>query len=238
MPPVTARELYAQQLDDVLQAQWRSVQDRALDAERFPRKTLEFFAVRPDSRVIELMPEDGWYARILASWLAFQGQFAVAVPKGAEQTDLEAMFSAHPARYGGAMVLEYDPAAPQLGDSGSAECVLSFHGMHHWLASGNAQTMLEAVYTVLQPGGVFGVVETSREADAEAQPGEWSGEVSQALLVRIAAEAGLELDQATRVSSTPGSVDQGLERMVLRFVKPVPSVTARAGSAGMPDSSR
>ncbi len=241
-PPRSAAELSADMLDKVLAGPARSKADKALDAVRHPRRTLAFFGLRPDMSVIEVAPGDGWHAAILAPLLKDDGTYTAALvsPLGSKQAaatmqSLRQMFKAHPDLYGRARLASFDPHTPNLGTPGSADMVLSFRDVHAWVARGTAATMFRAVFDVLRPGGVFGVVENRAPDDAESGDLEGKPYLRQDTVVKLAEQAGFELDAGSRVNARPGQDAAGDEtgdaadRMTLRFVKPVkPAHTASA----------
>ena len=55
---------------------------RERDRNRRPLKTLNFFRLKDDMRVLELIPGGGWYTRILAPVLAENGKLYVALGTG------------------------------------------------------------------------------------------------------------------------------------------------------------
>src|SRR5690606_34754180 len=60
-------------LDGAIAGDQRTAEDRARDAWRHPKETLEFFGVEPSMTVVEIWPGGGWYAKILASYLKAGG---------------------------------------------------------------------------------------------------------------------------------------------------------------------
>ncbi|HET8553864.1 MAG TPA: methyltransferase [Rhodanobacteraceae bacterium] len=232
-PPRSAAELSADMLDRVLSSPARSKADKALDDVRHPRRTLVFFGLRPDMNVIEVDPDGGWYAAILAPLLKDDGTCTVALispmaSKHAAQTmqTLRQMFLAHPDLYGRARLASFDPRTPNLGTPGSADMVLSFRGVHAWVTRGTAKAMFRAVYDVLQPGGVFGVVDNRASDDTEADDLVGTPYVRQADVVKLAEQAGFKLDAASNINANPGEsgiddkAPDDADRMTLRFVKP------------------
>src|SRR6516225_1147119 len=130
VPPTSASDFTANQLDAVLAGSWRSDKNRARDVYRHPKATLQFFGVRPDLTVIEITPGGGWYSEILAPLLRDNGHYiaAVARPSGEGEasrnlTGLRAKFAGDAERFGKAQVLEFDPKAPVFGAPGSADLV-------------------------------------------------------------------------------------------------------------------
>ncbi len=223
VPPATARDLYASELQHVLAGDWRSAADRALDAGRQPQAMFSFFGITPDLSVIEIDPGDGWYAGLLAPWLAARGSYVASVPGEAAAAHLQAWFKVHRQIVGQASVAVYQPAKPQLGMPGSVDRVFSFGDVSHWLATGRARHLFAAVFDVLRPGGTFGVV-LQREATIDGKP------VSVSAVVSLARSTGFVLAAAvqSRVDPAPASsigsteaVGDVRHRVSMRFVKPV-----------------
>src|SRR5689334_17766022 len=65
-------------LDRVLASDHRAIENRARDAYRHPRETLEFFGLRADMTVVEVWPGSGWYTEVLAPVLRDQGKLYAA----------------------------------------------------------------------------------------------------------------------------------------------------------------
>lgn len=233
-PPRSAAELSADMLDKVLANPLRDKDDKALDAVRHPRQTLVFFGLRPDMSVIEVDPGDGWYAAILAPLLKDDGTYTAALvsPLAGKQAattmqSLRQAFAAHPRLYAGARLASFDPHTPNLGTPGSADMVLNFRGVHAWVAAGTAKAMFHAVFDVLKPGGVFGVVDNRAADDADADELAGKPYLRQGDVAKLAEQAGFKLDATSSVNANPE--DSGIDakapddanRMTLRFVKPV-----------------
>src|SRR5204863_3197309 len=61
-PPTTLQQAVA--------GAWRTPQDRQRDAWRHPLEALAFWGLKPGQTVVEFWPGGGWYADILAPFLA------------------------------------------------------------------------------------------------------------------------------------------------------------------------
>ncbi len=73
----------AQKIEKALASPIRSDDERARDArERKPVQTLDFFGLKPNMTVVELMPGAGWYTKILGLTLAEQGKLYVTLGAG------------------------------------------------------------------------------------------------------------------------------------------------------------
>lgn len=210
VPPVSASDYTASQLDQVLAGSWRAPDHRARDRYRHPKATLAFFGLRPDQTVIEITPGAGWYSEILAPLLRDNGRYIAAVeaPAGgaearADETQLHTMFAADPAQYGQAGIVEFDPKAPAFGAAGSADLVLTFRNVHNWTAAGTAPAMFKAFLAVLRPGGVLGVVDHRAAEGASLADAGSSGYLPTAYVVKLATDAGFTLDASSEINANP-----------------------------------
>jgi predicted methyltransferase len=201
-------------LDEAIAGTWRSPENRARDIWRHPKETLSFFMVRPDQTVIEITPGGGWYSEILAPYLRGDGLYIAAVIDPAGETadrardyyargrsDLQAKFTADPARFDRAQLVSFTQKAPVLGAPGSADVVLTFRNVHNWRSAGTADAMFKAFFDVLRPGGVLGVVEHRASTDVPAT--DKSGYVGQAQVIAMARAAGFVLDGSSEVNANP-----------------------------------
>jgi predicted methyltransferase len=209
VPPTSASDFTAGQLDSVLAGSWRSPKNKARDVYRHPKATLQFFGLQPDKTVIEITPGGGWYSEILAPVLRDNGHYIAAVPGGnggEERQDAEALrakFKADPAEYGKASIITFNPKAPVLGPPGSADMVLTFRNVHNWTVAGNAEAMFKAFYAVLKTGGTLGVVEHRAAAGATLDAVKDSGYLPTEYVIKLATDAGFKLDGQSDINANP-----------------------------------
>jgi predicted methyltransferase len=210
VPPTSAKDFTATQLDQVLAGEWRSPQNKARDAYRHPKATLQFFGMRPDLTVIEVTPGTGWYSEILAPLLRDNGHYiaAVAKPSGEGEasrnlTGLKEKFAADATRFGKAQILEFDPKAPVFGAPGSADLVLTFRNVHNWVEADTAGAMFKAFYTALRPGGVLGVVDHRAADNANLVAIKDSGYLPTACVIKLATDAGFKLEEKSEINANP-----------------------------------
>lgn len=210
VPPTSASDFTSSQLETVLNGSWRSDANRARDAYRHPKATLQFFGVQPDQTVIEITPGGGWYSEILAPLLNDNGRYVAAVqaPKkeGEARRDDDALhrkFAADAAHYGHASFVEFDPKAPVFGPPASADEVLTFRNVHNWVMAGTAPAMFKAFFTVLRPGGVLGVVDHRAGADATLESSKSSGYLPTAAVIKLATDAGFKLVASSEINANP-----------------------------------
>ena len=206
--PAPADAAPADSLGDGLAGDWRSEKNKARDAYRHPRETLEFFGVKPGQTLIEITPGGGWYAEVLAPLMKGNGTYIAAFPVDStsdyakrSNDNFRAMLVSDPARLGEAKTVEYDVSAPNLGPDGSADVVLTFRNVHNW--GDNAPAMFKAFYAVLKPGGTLGVVDHRAADGASAESLKGSGYITTASVKRLASDAGFELAAESEINANP-----------------------------------
>lgn len=233
-PPRSAAQLSADMLDKVLADSGRGKDAAKLDALRHPRQTLAFFGLQPDMNVVQIEPADAWYPAILAPLLADNGTYRVAMLSSlsgkSAATSLQAMreaFAVDSQHYQRARISSFDPHTPNLGTPDSADMVLSFGNVHDWIAKDNASTMFTAIFDVLRPGGVLGVVDNRAEADSAPNDLKGAPYVMQKSVIDLATQAGFKLDAISNINANPTdarsekTAPADADRMTLRFIKPV-----------------
>lgn len=198
---------------------WRAPASITSDSSRHPAPTLAFFGIEPAMTVLEIRSDEDGYADLLAPYLRKHGHYIVAlgdaVGVGDERTRnaltehnriLRDTFAGNSDVYGRAGVIGFSDGAPELGAAESADAVLSLGGAHVWVAAGAEKPMFAAIFEVLRPGGVFGLVESRA-----------SGGLSEPQAIALALKAGFRFDQRSDINA---ATDAAADRMTLRFVKP------------------
>jgi len=201
----------ATSLDTVLAGDWRSDKNKARDQYRHPKQTLEFFGVKPNQTVIELVPGGGWYAEILAPWLKDNGHYFAAIfkPKDAAGEDardkkgIGGKIASDSAHFGAAKVVEFDGKAPVFGAPGSADVVLTFRNVHNWTDDGNADVMFKAMFAVLKKGGTLGVVDHRAKPGTTLAANKDTGYLPVDVVVKLATDAGFKLAAQSEINANP-----------------------------------
>jgi predicted methyltransferase len=208
VPPTSATDFTAGQLDAVLAGSWRSENNKARDVYRHPKATLQFFGLQPDQTVIEITPGSGWYSEILAPLLRDNGHYIAAVADNdaeakQDAAGLRTKFAADSTEYGKASIVGFNPQAPVFGPAGSADMVLTFRNVHNWAMAGTAQTMFKAFYAVLKPDGVLGVVDHRAALGATFDSVKSSGYLPTDYIIKLATDAGFKLDAQSEINANP-----------------------------------
>ena len=222
-------------INAALAAEARPMADRVRDENRAPLATLNFFGLKDDMRVLELIPGGGWYTRVLAPVLAENGKLYVSLrtdhvremvlnEPGFEQVQVvETTGNVH--RPKGSRVYLIDDFDFDLSD---LDMVLTFRNMHNFDASGRAR-INKAVFAVLKPGGLYGIVDHTRR-HMEMDNRENRRRLDPVLAIKEVLEQGFELvdfsdlhfraDDELEYEVGRRSVSGNTDRFTLLFRKP------------------
>jgi predicted methyltransferase len=199
-------------LDWAIAGAQRSPQNRARDAYRHPKETLEFFGVKKDSHVVELWPGGGWYTEILAPFLRDSGKLTVTNLDPAKQqgemkqwaTAYEHKLESAPTLYGKVAIVHVAPPNDiVLGPDESADVVLTFRNLHNWIEGGFAKNVIAATYKVLKHGGVFGIEEHRGDPGADQKTVDETGYVPEQMAIDLIESAGFKLAGKSEVNANP-----------------------------------
>ncbi len=146
-------------LDAVIAGKHRDPVNAARDKYRHPRETLRFFGIRPDMKVVEVLPGAGWYTEILAPYLRDHGQLIVAgrSPAGLNEyfrnriAKYNAKLDADPGNYGKVartIYVEDGGILPDVKDD-SVDMVFNARNTHNMIRFGGLEDAYGAFYRVL-----------------------------------------------------------------------------------------
>lgn len=209
-----------QALEAAAHGSWRTPKNVDRDKYRHPVQTLEFFGIKPDMTVVEVLPGGGWYTEILAPFLKDHGQLIEATWPLAGTTGFfhdsavkyRAKLAANPAIYGKVELEPFIlPDYMELGSPNSADMVVTFRNVHdivfenvHGMGSDtDLQNFLRSAYTVLKPGGVLGIEEHRAAPGLALEDAFKLSRVNQAWLIQEAEKAGFKLGGTSEINANP-----------------------------------
>lgn len=171
--------------------------DKARDANRKPLETLEFFGLKDDMTIVELIPGGGWYTRILAPAVAEKGKYYAAYGTGRVE-DLMKQDGFKHVKILAADSKVYRPEGerfyvlenPEL-DVKNVDMVLTFRNYHNFGEAGR-RAMNDAVYKALKKGGIYAVVDHTRR-HMEPHTDENRRRFDPVLAIKEIQDAGFEL---------------------------------------------
>jgi len=222
-------------LKAAMEADIRTESEVERDRNRSPVDTLEFFGLRDDMKVIELLPGGGWYTKLLAPVMADNGELYVALGTGRvkervlNQDGFENVIvvaeDAKIYRPEGSRFYALELDTLEVED---ADIAFTFRNYHNFAAEGRA-AMNRAVYDALKPGGTYAVVDHNRR-HMESDNNENRRRVDPVLAIREIEAAGFEFVDFTDLHFRPDdelryevgrkTVTGNTDRWTLKFRKP------------------
>lgn len=226
----------AQKIEAAIASDIRTDEERARDANRKPRETLEFLRLNDDMRVVELIPGGGWYTKILAPVLAENGDFHVAMGRR-----IGALQEQYPSLKDTVNILPVDvqltPDPEIVGFFALSEfslgiedvdLVLTFRNLHNFTAESRAH-LNKAAFDALKPGGLYGVVDHTRRHMQPDSRENWR-RLDPVLAIQEIQATGFELVDFSDLHYRPDdellyevgrkTVQGNTDRFTLLFVKP------------------
>jgi predicted methyltransferase len=155
-------------VEAALAAEGRPEADIARDRNRMPLRTLKFFGLQDDMRVLELLPGGGWYTRVLAPVLAENGKLYVALGTGRVASNIVPLpgfdkievleTNENTRRPDGERLYVMDEFDFGVRD---LDMVLTFRNVHNFGKEGRMLMHRES-FEALKSGGVYGIVDHTR----------------------------------------------------------------------------
>jgi predicted methyltransferase len=224
-----------QAVQQAMQGEIRTAEERGRDRERQPAQVLEFFRLRQDMRVIEILPFSGWYTKILAPLLKENGKLYITHPSPTFYSEAFAPAAGLP---GLEDVEEIAWGAEAAGGtpffaSGAwrvepVDLILTFRNYHNF-APAARMAVNQSSFDALKPGGFYGIVDHTRR-HMEADNPENGRRMDPVLVIKEVQEAGFMLldfstalrraDDELRYEVGRQSVTGNSDRFALLFVKP------------------
>jgi predicted methyltransferase len=213
----------------------RTDAEKERDRNRRPTQTLEFFGLRDDMKIVELLPGGGWYTKLLAPVVKENGEYYAALGTGrisenlAGQAGFEDMHivSEDSKTYKKEGDRTYTLETDGFGVT-DVDMVFTFRNYHNFGAEGRA-AMNKASFDALKSGGVYAVVDHTRR-HMETDNDENRRRIDPVLAIKEIQAAGFEfvdftdlhlrLDDELRYEVGRKTVTGNTDRWTLKFIKP------------------
>ena len=198
--------ILADPLRDALDSTDRKSENIARDAYRNPYKTISFFKIEPNMKVIELSPGGGWYTEILANYLSDSG-LLIAAHVNPEtknnylkrlRANFEKMLNSKE-NFKRVKLVNIDST---LAPADSVDAVLTFRNLHNWLGP-TMDGIFRNSFNALKPGGFFGVVEHRAKPGTSIKKMKQSGYVTEMHAIEIAESIGFKLVGKSEINANP-----------------------------------
>jgi len=222
-------------LEKAMESDIRTEKDTERDRNRRPVQTLEFFGLRDDMKIVELLPGGGWYTKLLVPVVQENGEYYAAFGTSNISNNLipepgfeDAQVIATDAKlYRKEGARNYTLETDGLGVT-DVDMVLTFRNYHNFDADGRA-AMNKAAFDALKSGGVYAVVDHTRRHMEEDTP-ENRRRIDPVLAIHEIEAAGFEFvdfsdlhyraDDELRYEVGRKTVTGNTDRWTLKFVKP------------------
>lgn len=236
-PPLSPLE---QKIRAALQSDIRTQAEKARDGDRQPMKTLEFFRLEDNLKVVEIMPQEGWYTKILGPVLADRGELYVA-PLGSNP--IQALTEGHASLakvrllpFGGKLVPVTETGIPMgyfdltefVLPVDDVDLILTFRNYHNLTPIGR-KSLNAAAYKALKQCGLYGVLDHTRRHNEPDTLENWR-RMDPVLVIKEVQSVGFALvdfsnvnyraDDELRYEVGRRSVKGNTDRFTLLFRKP------------------
>ncbi len=163
----------------LIDSEKRSEKARKRNKYRNPYQTLSFFGVKQDQTVVEIWPggQGGWYRSILEPYLEESGHYIPVRSRDSFPNPME-----------------------KVPDN-VADRVLVFRAHGFMIYDKPTQKYYDALFKMLKPGGVFGIVDHRGDESIPQDPDGENGYVNQSHVIAMAYSAGFKLVASAEINA-------------------------------------
>lgn len=205
----------ASNVSAILESQHRSEENKARDQYRNPEKVIEFFDIKPQHNVLEILPGTGWYSEILAPYLKTSGKFSAATfttyltddedPRGKHWSRIARDYRekmADKSLFGDVNFYQFENCEFVEGTPEEMyDRVLLIRSMHIWDEDGQLNTCLEKLWEVMKPGAILGIVQHRANSISKIASEAVEGYMDQRYVTEAVIDAGFELQASSEINS-------------------------------------
>lgn len=199
-------------LESLAEGKHRSAEYVARNQSRNPVETLKFFGIKPEMTVVEISPGGGWYTEIIAPYLREKGHYIAA---GFDPESKVNYYKRNAKKYAEKLAKNPElynkveltvmeaPEKLNFAKPNSADMVVSFRNTHNWAGRGHAEEVYTAIFKVLKPGGVFGLVQ---HRAGKVHPKDTSGKfgyLKTEEVIAMAKKAGFRMAEQSEINANP-----------------------------------
>lgn len=163
---IPAEQAATPDLATILAGDFRSADDRERDSGRKPADVIAFLGIEPGMRVLDLMAGAGWYTEVLSLAVGPDGHvtshntaYALQIRDGANESELSARIADGRLSNVSRLNKEVAELVPEDGPFDAVLTAMNLHDIYNRGGEDVAVGAMAAVYSVLKPGGVFGVID-------------------------------------------------------------------------------
>ena len=226
-----------QKIQQLMQSDIRTAEEKTRDRERNPIGTLGFFGIQENMKVLELMPGGGWYTKILGPLLRDKGELYITDPdyyiaRTEPALKLPGMDKVKKLDWG-KWEGQLDPNVRSFPPPGkwnveNLDMILTFRNYHNFSVAARA-VLNKNCYDALKPGGVYAMLDHTRR-HMEPTNTENGRRVDPVALIKEVQDAGFVFvdyspihfkpDDELRYEVGRASVTGNTDRFTMIFRKP------------------
>ena len=214
----------------------RPADEKALDADRKPADMIAFAGIEPGSRVMDIIPGQGYFTHIFAKVVGDKGHVYAFTPseldpmiqKHAPGSDPTKQFIAYP------NVTVLHVPANKLSAPESLDVVWTaqnYHDMHdEFMGPADLAVVNKAVFDALKPGGHYIILDHSAVAHSGFAATETLHRIDEAVVKKEVEAAGFELIEESNILRNQAdprdklvfdpSIRHRTDQFILKFQKP------------------
>jgi predicted methyltransferase len=230
----TAVEVH-EDLRALLASEMRAEADRARDAGRKPADVIEFLGIEPGMKVMDVLAAGGYYTEVLSLAVGPDGEvIAQNTPgmlqfrDGAYETAISERLADDRLPNVSRLNADFGDISTGTGNVDAAITALNFHDIYNRNGAEAAVGALQAIHSVLKPGGVLGIID---HVGVEGADNVALHRIEKDIAVETAIAAGFVVEEETDLLSnaaddhTQGVFAEGIrgntDRFILKLRKPV-----------------
>ena len=188
----------------------RKIENIKRDKYRNPYKTLNFFGINKEMKVLEITPGRGWYTEILAKYMKDSNNFYIAKydpPQFAVeiltkiQNEFEKYFLNNEDQFGKIKYISINKDFDFLNEKNKFDMVLTFRNSHNWLKNEKAEKIYNSIFKIMKKGGILGIVQ--HRANDSSAINYKDGYVKESFLIKLVEKQGFKLIDRSEVNSNP-----------------------------------
>ena len=179
----------------------RSDEDKARDAGRKPAEVLEILGVAPGMDVLDLVAASGWYSAVLSAAVGPDGSvtaqnpgWMLAFQDGGVVAGLDARIE------GGLSNVTWAELGAMDAQFDVALSALNIHDVYYLESPEATAEFAAAVFKVLKPGGVFGIIEHAGDPDGDNAS---LHRIDKDLVLDIVTAAGFDVEADSDLLANP-----------------------------------
>lgn len=198
-------------LEEAIASHFRDPLNSERDEFQHPKETLQFFGLSSSMTVVEISPGAGYFAEILAPYLAKEGQYVMAVPRLPpnpphflieNEKKIQDILLGNPEIMKKTKLIPFEPIDERNRiKKDFADLVVSFNSVHNWVAKDSAPESFQFFFDILKPGGTLGIVQHRQARGKKKIP--MSGYMTEKEVIQLAKSAGFKLVARSEINANP-----------------------------------